>query len=116
MSDADALGSVLIHGQAMEDLAEVRAQQIVDLTEELAAAQAVIAEAKRSLDYGGERHYLERIYATQNAMSQSPSDVLRRRDAEKWDEGHGAPCDQWVDSDMCREYHPNPYRKGETNE
>lgn len=29
------------------------------------------------------------------------------RDA--WDRGHGAPCDEWVVSEMCREYHPNPY-------
>ena len=32
--------------------------------------------------------------------------------AQAWDRGHGAPCDEWWDSDMCREYHPNPYRKG----
>lgn len=31
--------------------------------------------------------------------------------AQAWDRGHGAPCDEWWDSDMCREYHPNPYRK-----
>lgn len=32
--------------------------------------------------------------------------------AEAWDEGHGAPCDRWIRSEMCREYHPNPYRTG----
>ena len=32
--------------------------------------------------------------------------------AQAWDQGHGAPCDEWWDSNMCREYHPNPYRKG----
>lgn len=31
--------------------------------------------------------------------------------AEAWDEGHGAPCDKWIRAEMCREYHPNPYRK-----
>lgn len=31
--------------------------------------------------------------------------------AEAWDRGHGAPCDQWVIDEMCREYHPNPYRR-----
>lgn len=29
--------------------------------------------------------------------------------AEAWDEGHGYPCDKWVRSEMCREYHRNPY-------
>ena len=24
--------------------------------------------------------------------------------AQAWDRGHGAPCDEWWDSDMCREY------------
>lgn len=33
------------------------------------------------------------------------------RDA--WDRGHGAPCDQWVVGEMCREYHPNPYESEE---
>lgn len=33
---------------------------------------------------------------------------------EAWDEGHGAPCDKWIRSEMCREYHPNPYRTGGT--
>ena len=32
--------------------------------------------------------------------------------AQAWDRGHGAPCDEWWDSNMCREYHANPYRKG----
>lgn len=33
--------------------------------------------------------------------------------AEAWDEGHGAPCDKWVVEEMCREFHPNPYRKAD---
>lgn len=33
--------------------------------------------------------------------------------AEAWDEGHGYPCDKWIRSEMCREYHPNPYRPNE---
>lgn len=33
--------------------------------------------------------------------------------AEAWDEGHGYPCDKWIRSEMCREYHRNPYRPKE---
>lgn len=37
---------------------------------------------------------------------------VERAVAEKaWDEGHGYPCDEWVDSRMCDEYHVNPYRR-----
>ena len=36
---------------------------------------------------------------------------LNAERARVWDEGHGAPCDEWVVDEMCAEYHPNPYRK-----
>lgn len=60
------------------------------------AALAVIAYARACLSHDGERDYLERIYATQNALTQSPAsalakvkaDALRQavEDAEEWDE------------------------------
>lgn len=61
------------------------------------------------------------VYATASTYRQSPNpdrmaefdawlDVVR---AEAWDRGHGAPCDQWVIDEMCREYHPNPYRRAD---
>jgi len=39
---------------------------------ELAEARAVITEAQSALAYDGERHYLERIYATTNALNSLP--------------------------------------------
>ena len=59
-------------------------------------------------------------YSTAATFMQSPSATrmeefdrwLNEVKAQAWDQGHGAPCDEWWDSNMCREYHPNPYRKG----
>jgi len=59
-------------------------------------------------------------YSTAATFMQSPSPTrmekfdrwLNEVKAQAWDQGHGAPCDEWWDSNMCREYHPNPYRKG----
>lgn len=59
-------------------------------------------------------------YSTAATFMQSPSPTrmenfdrwLNEVKAQAWDHGHGAPCDEWWDSNMCREYHPNPYRKG----
>lgn len=36
---------------------------------------------------------------------------LNAERARVWDDAHGAPCDEWVVTDMCAKYHPNPYRK-----
>lgn len=63
------------------DVSSLRAIQNAAMAER-DAARAVIAYAEAAISNDGERDYLERIYATQNALAQSPESALAKVKAD----------------------------------
>ena len=95
--------------------------EIIALERQLAAAQAVIAEAAERLEHvmhpDTTRCYL---CAAENALAQSPTGALEAVKAKAWEEGDLArlmAMEQWLEPDSTeRMYWPdtvNPYRKTE---